>query len=273
MMNEKKQRRTVLIGVLLLTGLFALGYIGINRIAFAGSGTTAVLGVQDNNLDEEEEVIDDEYNGRGRNFCLDPLQDQCLTREEAGVIAAEVLYEGLGIEVDTSKLYYALTEQCLKISDSVWVVTTYEYDVNGQIHDVFIDAFTGEMIRLSSTYASKGFYTTVEHRGTRFRFVEWGNPVDGPDNSRYISPHMISQTEAATIVDDFLFESYGVSMEDIRMEMSLCLDRTCSLAEEGAWQVWIRPSEGEEFRDFESLYGNRLVLVTVNATTGMIAFG
>ena len=378
MMNEKKQRRTVLIGVLLLIGLFALGYIGINRIAFAGSGTTAVLGLQDNHLDEhdmelsgevscdivtsgfsdnavvvcdedtiiltdmeigviivngfsdnvmivrdedtititddedEHVVIEgfsdnaeifvdrytvsvrstteilhnihdgepsgnplitetaDENNGRERGYFnvdrLVSLQDHYLTREEAEVIVAEVLYERVGIEFDTSEFVFGLLDQSPGGSESMWLTGTRVYDANGQIHDIAIDAVSGNVIEFQSFYVSTEFFTTVEHRGISFVVEEWGNPVEGPEYSRYIRPYMITQVEAAKMAADFIYEEFGMTMEGLRMQMPLGINDYTS---EGLWSVWIMPAE-DEVSEYGLITPASLFLIQINATTGEI---
>lgn len=289
-MNEKKQRRSVLIGVLLLTGLFALGYIGINRIAFAGSAATAVLGVQDNS-DEQDEVqsvndtrvfspIYNEYrlitetadanNGRETGgFNVDrlvPLQDHYLTRYEAEVIVAEILSERLGVVFNTSEFTFGLLDQTPGSSNSMWLTTTPDYDINGQIHDVSIDTVTGELLEFSSFDVSVDFFTTVSHNGVNFMIEERGHPIEGAEYTRYIRPYMLTQLEAATMAADLIYEEFGVTMEGLRMQMPLIISST----NEGFWNVWIMPSEYKYEGNGIYVSPANCFYVFINATTGEI---
>jgi len=288
-MNEKKQKRTVLLGVLLLTGLFAIGYIGINRIAFAGSGAATVLRPMDNYSNEQIESqssseavmfssIHYEYqfitetadlnNGREAGYFnvdrLVPLQDHYLTRYEAEVIVAEVLSQKLGVEFDTSEFRFGLLDQTPGSTMSMWLTSTPDYDNNGQVHDISIDAITGDLLEFNSVNVTVEYFLNIEHNGISFVVEEWGNPVQESKNTRHFQPYMLTQVEAATLAADYIYEEYDVTMEGLRIQLPFSTNDD----RESFWTAWIMPAEDEYFGN--GSYGTpaSMFFIQINATTG-----
>ena len=109
-MSLKKEKIAVVIGALLLTGVFVMAYLGINAIAFADATTSGNENVEYQSTQEDNYIHDnsprgdrlitetaDLNNGRETGYFnvdrLMPLQDHYLTRYEAEVIVAEILYK------------------------------------------------------------------------------------------------------------------------------------------------------------------------------------
>jgi len=226
MMNEKKQRRIVLIGVLLLTGLFALGYIGINRVAFAGSGIAAILGVQDNQQDEEddhyitqddaESDASEEYTVPPEYVYLIPLQDHYIKLDEAEVIFTEVLYEKTGIEFDTSDFSMILLEDPEELF-SIWLGFLLQDDKNGEDHQIRINAETGEVlefitIRIPIEGDTPDTATiTITISGS---FYIEDLTADVPSHwGTEIKPYHLSIEEAAEVVAGVVYEEFDTTLD------------------------------------------------------------
>jgi len=84
-------------------------------------------------------------------------------------------------------------------------------------------------------------FIEMEHNDVRFMIQEWGRPV-GEAQIRFEGD--LTQVEAAEIVAKYLYDTYGVTMEGFRMQL------TYSVVEgAGSWQAFVMPAEDEDFGD------------------------
>jgi len=288
-MFVKKEKMTVVIGSLLLVGVFALIYLGINAIAFADATS-----VGDENFDnypyieaiDDENFDDYEYQG-GRlegNFqyaetavlydirwqCqvrlmtetaetydywfghfnisrLVSMKDHYLTRYEAEVIVAEILYEKTGIEFDTSELVFGLLDQYAGAFRSKWLTSTRNYHELGRVYDIAIDAVTGDLLDFQGVTVVREYFGIANHNGIEFEIEDFYNLISGDNhqiiyqiNNGTIDDDMFTQTEAALMAADLIYENYNVTMENLRMESNFGINIHAEIAH---WRLWIMPVE------------------------------
>ena len=256
-MSLKKEKIAVVIGALLLTGVFVMAYLGINAIAFADATTSGNENVEYQSTQEDNYIHDnsprgdrlitetaDLNNGRETGYFnvdrLMPLQDHYLTRYEAEVIVAEILYDRLGMEFDTSKFIFGLLDRYPDRGSSMWMADTRDLDAHLRVHTIAINAVTGELLAFGSSGGSVEFFNIVEHNGISFVIEDWGCPIEGSEYQQSIRPYMLSQTETALIAADLIYEEFGATMEGLRMQMPFGVNDDEGIAR---WNVWIMPAE------------------------------
>ena len=293
-MMVKEETIKLVVKTLLLTGIFAGLFIGANMVVFseaARARTPAMMEAEEVDVQEAEEHeetlhdIHDGYLGENRlltetadenhgrewsSFNVDrlvPMEDHFLTREEAEVVVAEVLYEQLGLEVDASEFTFGLLDHPSHQVEAMWITSTRHYDENGEVHDVAIHAVTGELIRFESLGVVTEFFETYTHNGIDFVVEEWGNPAEGPEYTRYMRDYMLSREEIVLLSADFIYEEFGVTMEGLRMQASLGFGTEMS---HGTWNIHIMPVEYDVDEDGLQTTPAQWFYLFINATTGEI---
>ena len=287
-MARTKEKFIVAIGTLVLIGVFTAVYFGINAFAFTDVATDIPLQqpVVTHNGPRITETADDNLGLETSHFNVNRLASQqahYLTRAEAEVVVAEILYEQTGLVVDMSDLIFGLLDQYPNVQRSMWITSTREYDVNGQTHDIHIDAITGEVIRFDSNQITVDYLRTITHGGTTFTIVAQGCPFNGPRNSNYLQPYMLTQVETAAIAADFIAENFGITMDGLRMQVIFGHNgRNMNNRNNSYWTVWVTDhnnlsggqrcqSNGQGRNQGGGCDSNTLLFnLMINATTGEI---
>ncbi|MCL2559860.1 MAG: hypothetical protein FWE07_05175 [Turicibacter sp.] len=288
----KTEKSKVLLGVLILIGLFALGYVGINRIAFATSGTEAILGLRHSSvgepvvalqaelqtepieepdpvLEQQEpifritETADDEHPVHFPYSILRPMEDRYITRYEAEVTVAAFLYERLGMRVAPETLIFGLTQQISTFTNRLWFTSVVD-DQDGRIHNVAVDVITGGVVLFETWHEALEAVAEVEHNGISFVIDDWRHPMLGPVNGRYWQPYMVDQVNAAVIAADFIYEELGITMAGLRLQLSF--ERNPDDQSRWEWRAWTVPCW--ETRNFSTL--NVWFNLSIDAVTGEV---
>jgi len=266
----KEEKAKLVAKTLLLTGLFAGLFVGVNMAVFSGAVVARIPAIMEQDGPGENRLLTetaDENHGRDwSSFNVDRLvsmEDHFLTREEAEVIVEEALYERLGLEVDASEFTFGLLDHPHSSIEAIWITMTLGYDENGLVHWININAATGELLRLDSSEVSVEFFETYTHNGIDFVVEEWGRPHEGPEYAQYIRPYMIGQEEAVLMAADLIYETFGVTMEGLRMQASLgiALD-----TDRGFWNVHIMPV-GYDIDEYGYISPAQWFYVFIDATT------
>lgn len=232
--DKQNERLSVFTWVLLLTSVFSIGYLGINRVVFSNSATMAILGIRPENQMRSGEFFQtetaDENNDDWSWFDIDRLvswQDHYLTRVEAEQVIAGIFSWETGLEFDFSEAHFGLLHQLPDVSKSMWITTT-GIAVNDRIYDIAIDAVTGELIEFIVYNHNMSIFTTVEHNGITFEIL-------ADEQDEHIE--LLSPVEAAIMVADYLFENFEITLEDLQIEL---IRRDDSSWDGGIyWNVWI----------------------------------
>jgi len=263
MLSEKKQRKTVLLGVLLLIGLFALGYIAINRFAFAIAGTNAALELP---MAVEFPTTIDEYS----------VQDNYMTLHEAKVLFAEILFERAGLEFELSNLHIALFEDPLFLG-STWQGVTWGTDSNGEYHNIgiTIDAETGKVVELidNTMVAIDGYIITSmtisEPREMTFDIKDVTSSI--PSHwEKEIRPYHLSVEEAAGLIARAIYDEFDTTLDEHTIIINFKDD---PFDDREYWEGFISIEEGVCLEDYDidiEGYGAYGISIIVNARTGEI---
>jgi len=238
-MNEKKQKRTALFGVVLLIGLFALGYMGINRFAFAttaNNNNNTTQGLLEDGLDDN--VVDYATETDDYVFHHIPLQDHYITAAQAQALFIETLYEETGLEFEVSDFQMILIDDVFLDNISIW---DGYLDSNDAIHQIKIDAETGEVLEfITSRMPIEGYYTTTVSVAISDSY-EITFDIDDrtafmPSNFGEIQPFHLSIEEAASIVARVVDEEFDTSLDG----HTLIINFNDNPHNDGEyWQGWI----------------------------------
>ena len=267
MVNEKKQKIIVLIGVLLLTGLFALGYVGINRFVFATTSPNIALGqsmdIEDDALEEEDTEV--------------PLHDHYISLDEAETIFIDALHGRTGLEFTTSDFHVALRE--LDDMDSYWVGFLLQNDSNGEDHQIVIDAETGEIIEFATFRIPvegdnpEVVTMTMTISGTGSFYIN-DQTANVPSHwGTEISPYHLTIEEAAEVVAATIYEEFETTLDGHTMYLNF---NDNPHHENEYWQGWIILEEDidlDEFDDYDEefeVHTDFGVYFLVNARTGEV---
>jgi len=265
MMNEKKQRVTVLIGVLLLTGLFALGYIGINRFVFATADTNATL---DQPLTTLFDAINDEH--------FTPLQDDYLTEQEAKVIFAETLADRAGLEFDLSDLHMVLFDEPPNLI-STWQGVTWGSDRSNEFHNfaIKLDAITGSLLEFGSDISPMGEHTVINMTISEPHEMTFDIKQYTPIIPRYwdgeIRSYHLTIEEAAKVMAEAMYEEYDIILDGHTLIIDFKDD---SFNENASWDGFVTIEDRVSLAAYDDIdydgFGAYSISITVNALTGEV---
>jgi len=247
--REKSEKCKVIVGALLLMGLFTGAYLLINNAAFVAAAEDQSVTVDDeyeyqidgetidytdeNQMDNEIIYYTDGDDGYSYGTDGDrelryfqvyydiSLQDHYITGYEAEIIIAEEFLYKMDIELSAVDSVKSLTLTELPYHDeyySIWFATI-DYQINERdFHSTIeIDAETGQLVFFMTEQLPLNHYVTLEHNGISFVVSE----DQRADDAGYLQPYMITREEAAMIAAEFAYEEFGMTMEGLRMSVEL----------------------------------------------------